>query len=379
MNAARRQTAAVFGLGVFVRVLAAVVTTATTLNPESRADATRFEQAAETVAAGLAGGRLVAPGGSYIVDLWGAFLSPFWLVPGPSGLYARLALVTLGAVAAYNVYVIAHCFHSHRAGIAASLPLLFFPSVVAVQSTLLREAFVLFCITTACRLLLLHRRRVAAYAAAGGLLYGAYVMRTENAVIYAAAIVTALLVAGLRRLELSRSSVAAAAGVSAVGVVVARPVIEPLLRQLAVLRLERANGRAVYLGDVAPQTLPELLAFSWIGAAYFLYAPLPWMVETGSDLLVGFEGLLTLGYTVAAIWGVRWLARRDAPAAAGLVAGLAVAVVLYGVGTANYGTGMRHRQMFTWVLFTLGAVGVAERVRLRLPTRDRHESGVETG
>jgi hypothetical protein len=220
---------------------------------------------------------------------------------------------------------------------------------------------------------------VAAYAAAGGLLYGAYVMRTENAVIYAAAIVTALLVAGLRRLELSRSSVAAAAGVSAVGVVVARPVIEPLLRQLAVLRLERANGRAVYLGDVAPQTLPELLAFSWIGAAYFLYAPLPWMVETGSDLLVGFEGLLTLGYTVAAIWGVRWLARRDAPAAAGLVAGLAVAVVLYGVGTANYGTGMRHRQMFTWVLFTLGAVGVAERVRLRLPTRDRHESGVETG
>ncbi|MDB2276717.1 hypothetical protein PM022_19780 [Halorubrum ezzemoulense] len=120
----------------------------------------------------------------------------------------------------------------------------------------------------------------------------------------------------------------------------------------------------------------ELIAFSWIGAAYFLYAPFPWMIETVPDLLVGVEGLLNIAFTITAIWGVRSLSQKNMPATVGLLAGLAVAVVLYGVGTVNYGTGMRHRQMFLWVIFLFGGIGISEHVRLVWPFRSWSDDSV---
>jgi hypothetical protein len=159
---------------------------------------------------------------------------------------------------------------------------------------------------------------------------------------------------------LARRTLLAGVAISPLTFVVSLPYMRSGIDFLARIREARASGRTVYLPNVIPETIPESLAFSWVGAAYFLYAPFPWMVETLPDLLVSIEGMISLGFTIASLWGVRSLYHRNAPATVALVVGFAVAVVLYGVGTVNYGTGMRHRQMFLWVVFLFGGIGIAE-------------------
>lgn len=380
----RIQPLTVFIIAFLVRGIAAVVTTLTTLNPDSTADAIRFGNTAETIARGLREGSpylytsgsidlsqiLIPLTSSDTYALWGTFLAPFWVLPGPSGFYARLGNALLGALAVYNVYLISRYYHSHQAGFIAALPMIFYPSIVAVQSTLLREAIILFGITTAARLLMLpsrRRSRLLSYALAGIVLHISLLQRDDNVFIFVAAIAAALAVHAVKSGYLSRQSIALGASLSPVAFVLSLPIIRDGIEFLAYTREVRASGRTIYLAEIIPQTVIELLAFSWIGAAYFLYAPFPWMIETIPDLLVGIEGLINIAFTIAAIWGVRSLGQRNMPATVGLLAGLAVATVLYGVGTVNYGTGMRHRQMFIWVIFLFGGIGISEHVRFAWP------------
>lgn len=371
------QAIPVFVLAFVSRAIAALVTTLTNLNPDSTEDAVRFGETAETIALGMREGQsylftfgsidilqLLDPFATVgIYKLWGAFLAPYWLLPGPSGFYARLVNAFLGAFAIYNVYLIARFYHSHHAGVVAALPMMFYPSYVAIHSTLLREAAVLLGITLSARLLLIPsgwRSRVARYLVAGVVLYPALLLRTDNAVIYGAALVVAFLAYAVDAGHVTKH------GIGAVGAVFALIYLLPLVQRgidyLAWIRQIRATGRTVYLSEAIPQTALELLLFSWVGAAYFLYAPFPWMVETLPDMLVSIEGFVSLVFTVASLWGVRAMLRKNAPATVGLLAGLGVAVVLYGVGTVNYGTGMRHRQMFLWVIFLFGGIGISELV-----------------
>ena len=374
----------VFLFAFVVRGIAAAVTTLTTLNPDSTRDAVGFGDTAERVARGLREGcpYLYTDGSidlsqvlipivpSDIYTLWGTFFAPFWVPPGPSGFYARLGNALLGAFAVYNVYVIARYYHSHHAGVVAALPMTVSPSIVAVQSTLLREAFVLFGITTAARLLMLpsqRRSKLLSYVLAGVLLHISLLGRDDNVFIFVAAVAAALAVHAVKSGYLSRQSIGLGASLSPIAFVLSLPVIQDGVEFLSRTRELRARGRAVYLPEIIPQTVTELFAFSWIGAAYFLYAPFPWMIETIPDLLVGIEGLINIAFTVAAVWGVRSLSQKNMPATVGLLIGLAVAVVLYGVGTVNYGTGMRHRQMFLWVIFLFGGIGISEHVRFVWP------------
>lgn len=371
------QAVAIFVIAFLIRSIAAIATTLTTLNPDSTADAIGFGDTAETIAHGLKNGEpylytsesidlsqfLIPLISSDIYTLWGTFLAPFWLLPGPSGFYARLGNAFLGAFAVYNVYLIARYYHSHQAGVIASIPVMFYPSIVATHSTLLREAIVLFAITTATRLLVIQSHRQSqyiSYAFATALLHVALLMREENIFIYAAGIGTAIVVYGIKTDIISKRTAKLSTLLSPAILILSLPVIRDGIELLAYIRKARGHGRAVYLPEVIPQTPFELITFSWIGAAYFLYAPFPWMIETIPDFLVSAEGIATLGFTIAAAWGIRSLARKSAPVAAGLTVGILVAVLSYGVGTVNYGTGMRHRQMFSWVIYLFGGIGVSE-------------------
>lgn len=384
MNRLQRQAIYLFSISLITRVVGVGVTTLTNLNPDSQGDAVVFENTAALIARGLREGhpyryvaetielsQLLFPLISADTDtLWGTFLAPFWLLPGPSGFYARLGNALLGAFAIYNVYLIARYYHSHQAGVVATIPLIFYPSVVAIHSTLLREAIILFGITTAARLLVVpskHRSRILSYIFAGGALHLAVMHRSDNFLIYAVAIAAALTVYAVTSESVSRRAIGIGVAVSPVVFVFSLPFVRDGIKFLARIRVRRASGRTIYLADVIPQTVLEVTAFSWIGAAYFLYAPFPWMIETLPDLLVGIEGLINIGFTVAAVWGIRSLGQKNAPATVGLLVGLAVAVVLYGLGTVNYGTGMRHRQMFIWVIFMFGGIGITEHVRFLWP------------
>jgi len=381
-----KQALSVFAIGLAIRLAASVVTTLTTLNPSSQADAVEFGNHAQSIARGITAGDpyqyvsgsvnlyqlLYFPAYVDTYNLWGTFLAPFWLLPGPSGLYARLGNVLLATFAFYNVYLVAQYYKSHQAGVIAVFPLLVYPSHIAVQSTLLRDTIILFSITSVTRILLLpsekHSRWVY-YVTAGVLLHVALLLRGDNFVIYLIAIAAGVVTWAVRSGYVSRYIAGVSAALSPLVFILALPTIQSGIEFLARTREVRARGRATYMSEVIPQNIPELIAFSWIGAAYFLYAPFPWMIQSVADIIVSLEGVVSFIFTVAAIWGVQSLSRKDLPVTVGLLAGLSVAVVFYGVGTGNYGTGMRLRQMFLWAIFLLGGIGISEKVEIKQLSR----------
>jgi 4-amino-4-deoxy-L-arabinose transferase-like glycosyltransferase len=357
----------VFLLAFAVRFFAAVMSSTFDINPESDVDAVVFARTADTIAGGLLDGQLLSPDPYQIYNLWGTFLAPYWLLPGPSLFYARVGNALLGAFAIYNVYLIARYYHSHRAGVVATLPMIFYPSFVAVHSTVLREAIILFGITTAVRFLVVpsqKRVRLFTYTIATVLMAVAYLHRPDNAIVYGVGFGTGLLTYAVEAGYLSKRHILAFLSVSPPILLVVFPYIQRGVAYLARVRELRASGRTTYLTDIVPQSVLDFLAFSLVGAVYFLYAPFPWMVETIPDLLVSFEGMISLAFTIAAVWGIRSLIHRNASVTLGLLVSCVVAAVLYGVGTVNYGTGMRHRQMFLWVVFLFGGIGIAEQVRI---------------
>lgn len=356
------------GTGVFlsaftIRLVAVVITTLSDLNTYATYDADRFARSAAVIASTLASGTIPSLSITDVHDVWGLILSPFWLLPGPSRFFAQVGIAVLGAIAVYNLYAIALRLHSRRAGLIAALPLMIFPSVVAVQSTVLRDAAVLFGITTCARLLigpsaeLPDRTRYCLATVAVAL---ATVLRPENLPLYLLAIGTGI-VASIDRSF--RSPLVACLGLATVGSTAVTGARAPV-QYLARLRRYRARGRTEYLSHVIPESLPSMIAFGWIGVTYFLYSPFPWMITDARLLVVGLESFATLGGTVFAILGVRATSHRFPAVTGGLLAGFLTGVTLYGIVTANVGTALRHRQMFTWVVFVFGGVWIAGTVRV---------------
>jgi hypothetical protein len=192
----------------------------------------------------------------------------------------------------------------------------------------------------------------------------AYIQRADNAIIYVTAITTGLMVYAFKTDLLSKRVLWFLVGVSPIAVVLSLPLFRDGIAYLAKTRMLRARGRAIYLSNTIPKTVGEFVAFSWVGAVYFLYAPFPWMIGTIPGVLIGIEGLFSIGYTIAALLGIRLVAHRNTPVAAALFIGFAIGAVLYGIGTANYGAAMRHRQMFIWVVFLFGGIALAEKLRI---------------
>jgi hypothetical protein len=109
----------------------------------------------------------------------------------------------------------------------------------------------------------------------------------------------------------------------------------------------------------------EVLAFSWIGAVYFLYSPFPWMIGSVLDIPVAVEGVISMIYTIAAILSIPYLSKRHLPGVGALIIALIVGVSFYGIGTVNVGTASRHRPMFLWVVFLFGGIGLAQHLEIR--------------
>ncbi|WP_436911253.1 hypothetical protein [Halosimplex marinum] len=383
MNGRRR-----FGVGLLVfllalstRLVGVAVTGLTKLNPYARADADRFAASAAETAATLIAGRLptIPTNPDRIVTLWGLFLSPLWLLPGPSRLYGRLFAALLGAVAVYGLYRLARALHSREAGVVAVLPLVCYPSIVLVHSTVLRESFVLAGLVWA-TILLSDTGAAPSWFQTGtgpawfpdgtvryltglAVLGLISVVRWENLPLYAVALGTGVAVGHRDGITQLRLAVAATLA-TLVTLTVGRPFVRSALDFLVVKRDRRSEGRTVYLPEFRPDTIPKAIAFAPVGAVYFLFTPFPWMIETVADAVVFPQSVGNLVAAGFAAVGVPVLWRRSERTTGALVVAFAVGTILYGLVNANVGTNVRQRQMFLWVLFLFAGVGAATRFDL---------------
>lgn len=368
----RRDAIIVFLVALSFRFLSVAVTTVTSLNTYAQADANGFAASGQRIASTIVGGSLPVLNPNDIYDVWGAMLSPFWFLPGPSRVYARIGMAVFGAVAVYNVYVIARYYHSKRAGAIAVVPLLIYPSFLFLHAVVLREAIILFGLTTTARLLLAPKLKLKSapkYAIAAMLLITVTLLRDENLPVYLFVLaVAAVFKTKPWRQYVIMTKVTVSFG-SIIGPIASIIYGRQVLNDLASLRQNRARGRTEYLGWVFPDTIPEALAFSWIGAMYFLFSPFPWMVVQIMDFIAMVEGLGNLFYASAAVSGTRILATRTLAGTSALVVGVVVGSVLYGLGTANVGTAVRHRPMILWAIFLLGGIGIAQQINVTLGDR----------
>lgn len=346
------------------------LTVFTDLNVFAQSDVTRFAANAEFMAGELIAGRFPAGRLLDITYTWPLALSVFWIVPGPNWLYARIFLSGIGAVAIYNVYLIGRYYHSPEAGLLASLPMIAYPSFVLVHASILREAVVLFGLTTAMRLLFVggaqrhQSRRVAGAAVLLGIVT---ILRAPNLFIYVAMLATAALATGTT-ISVDRSGMVLATvlgGISSVVFLASRfegpgQVVSYVSSQ----RAARAHGDAVYLADIVPGTVFEMVAFSWIGAGYFLFVPFPWMISSPAWMIASLEGLGNFVYVLFSLQGFRYLFHRAKPMALTLSVGAVLAVLMYGLIEGNVGPAVRHRQQFVWIVYLFGAIGMFESIKI---------------
>ncbi|WP_256686334.1 hypothetical protein [Halococcus qingdaonensis] len=307
-----------------------------------------------------------------VYNFWGLVLSPAYLLWGPSDVYARISLAALGVLAVWNVFTLGRFLRSRWVGLLAAVPIAVYPSFVLVESTVLRESAVLFLLTSVVRLAIgpssLSQARRIALCGAGLIMLP--LLRWELWILEALAISAAAVVYldartdGDVRDRLHTHWV----GTSALSIAFLYgiwQVSKRAARYLSFLHSERAVGRTAYLASVTFRQPLRMFAFAPVAVVYFLFTPFPWMVGTAADVVVAAEALGNVAFTVAAVRGIRSLLAHqlDWRVSTGWVA-LGVWVItgsiLFGLGTANVGTAVRHRQMFIWVVYLFGAVGIVE-------------------
>ncbi|WP_254840508.1 hypothetical protein [Natronomonas marina] len=276
-------------------------------------------------------------------------------------------MALLAGVAVYNVYIITRAYGSHRAAVYAVTPPIFYPSFILIHSTVLREAAVLFGLTTGARFFIAPSDRLTLptnYLLAVSFLLLSALLRSENLPVIAILLGIALTLK-YRGVITDSTARYLLVPIGSAAAVISYSRIKILLQSLATLRRKRARGRTEYLGHVFPETVPAAVAFSWVGAVYFLFTPFPWMVEEITGFVALFEAVGNVVYALFGIVGARTLWRRNLAVGVTLTMGVLLGAILYGLGTANVGTAIRHRQMILWALFILGGIGISETVQLK--------------
>ena len=105
----------------------------------------------------------------------------------------------------------------------------------------------------------------------------------------------------------------------------------------------QARDRAAYLTDLKIASPVDLVYAVPLKAIYFLFAPFPWQISAPVDFVGAFDGLLYLGLTVSALYGLMIIRRKHGkPVFWGLVAVLFAGIVVFAMGTGNRHT-LRHR------------------------------------
>lgn len=354
-------------LAFLVRMVAITVGDLYELNPFSGGQADAYARQAELAAHNIREGEAVdfqVFGGRTSRRL-GPLLAVFWLVPGPNLYYAQVVNAVVATAAIYNVYAITRNLHTRLSGYVVTLPLAFYPSYVLVHSTLQREAVLLFALTLSVLLLRFPPRwlpRAASYAVATLSMGVVVFLRMNNVFIVVPAFVFVVWFTLVRRSG-PDGRVLLFMLPTAIVVPAVLTYSDRAIDYVSTIRLRRARGRTVYLEGYAPDTLPEALVFAVVGTVYFLFTPFPWMVENGYDAVVAVESLVSLVFAVFAGYGAVAAYERSPVFTASLIVGLVLGSVAFGLGTANIGTAVRHRQALLWILFVLGSIGICERFR----------------
>ncbi len=232
----------------------------------------------------------------------------------------------------------------------------FFPSLIYFSAVLLREVAVAYPLSIGVLFLAYwYRERrwwqmvvaVASLMLSMAFHSGAVAVMLAMGVWFLGSWVRSLFSQGFR--NLGRNSLALIAGAAALAFVFSsgfgmtkfKRVQEGDVENLAESQTAFAKGRTAYLEDLHPESSAEVVLQTPLRLTYFLFAPFPWMLRSGADVL-GVIDSIFIFYLVFRLWRQRGLitTRRESVLVLAVFASMAVT---FAIGVSNYGTALRHR------------------------------------
>ena len=105
-------------------------------------------------------------------------------------------------------------------------------------------------------------------------------------------------------------------------------------------------GRAAYLSNIQINDFPSLILFLPIKIMFFLYAPFIWMIRNVVDILGYIDGTLyfLITYFISKAYFHKNTAKSKPQRYMNyMLTIIALMVVMFSIGTSNYGTALRHR------------------------------------
>jgi 4-amino-4-deoxy-L-arabinose transferase-like glycosyltransferase len=345
----------------------------------SNADAGVFEHNAWRFAvSGVGGWILNFSGGAYFYS-WLCAIP--YLVFGRNPAVLQLINVLFGTLVVYNVYRI-----SKQLGVrdntarAAAWVAAFFPTAVNYSAVILREALVACLLTSGVYFLLVWKKdqRILSFVRSALLLGLAATLHT-GLVAVLVLVVVYLAFSAMRRaaqMEPGASIKAVLLGILTIFLLYfmhsrglgshaghmsgATPLgadTSALLEEQAVVANEQA--RATYVTGSDVRSIGAIVVSIPKRMLYFLLAPFPWQMTTMTDMLGVVDSLLYLILLIALL-RLRRAAWRGGELR--LVLGIAaVTVLVFAIGTGNYGTAIRHRAKIAPLLICCAAYAFEER------------------
>lgn len=122
------------------------------------------------------------------------------------------------------------------------------------------------------------------------------------------------------------------------------------------LRISEDAGSA-YMKGVKYSSYQDVVRVMPQAAIYFLFSPFPWQVQSPKQALGLLDSLWLMAVWCYFLKGIKALYRRNRKLALALLAFLVVGVTTSGVLQANVGSAMRHRTMFSFLVFPLAMAG----------------------
>jgi hypothetical protein len=134
------------------------------------------------------------------------------------------------------------------------------------------------------------------------------------------------------------------------------------------LRISEDAGSA-YLKGVKYSSYQDVVKAMPLATFYFMFSPLPWQVTSPKQALGILDSTWLMLMGVFFLKGIRALYRHNRKLALALLTFVIVGVTTSSVLQANTGSAMRHRTMFSFVLFPLAVHGMTMRQVARAPLR----------
>jgi len=352
--------------GFALRALLAVIDSAVVRLPGA-GDGVGWDRAAAYYARGGVEGTFQYIGAGHFLYVW--LMSVIYALFGRSPLLIQSINVTLGTVLIVTIWQLASQLSSDaKAQRRVAWIMALFPSLIFFSSVLLREVAVSLPLAVSVLYLVRWYRerhiRLAIIAVITLLISMAFHSGGLAMLLFAGLWLIGSWIRALLqgRLEtLGRSTIALVIGLAVVGVVLASGFGQQKFTgletgDLAALSERQGNfaqGRTAYLEDLHATSTADLLWQTPIRVIYFLFAPFPWMLHTGSDVFGVIDSML---FVVLVAWTVRnRKAVSEVPVRMLTLGVFGAMAIVFAIGVSNYGTALRHRNKMLPLLIAAAA------------------------